>query len=292
VVDLRGGERVLGVRRQVPPLGREGEQGPAALQDVAQPLVVEACRAEAAAAPADGEARLAALRADREKLTRQIQFILDNPGEAEADRREAEQTLRRLRAERARQAAAIGALEAARARPRAVPTEAEVRQALAEPGAILAAAEADGDVLFEAREVVRLVTGGRIELAQLGERLPQRGWLRGRFRPRLVAAVAGRLGVSAGAAAPAAEVVIGYRRTVTAEDEAEQAKALYDGGMTVRAITRELGSAGSRRTRRGRSGTRPAGCRCRTAGSGRGRGGRRKPSGWRRWTRCSGTRIF
>jgi hypothetical protein len=205
-------------------------------------LVVEACRAEAAAAPADGEARLAALRADREKLTRQVQFILDNPGEAEADRREAEQTLRRLRAERARQAAAIGALEAARARPRAVPTEAEVRQALAELGAILAAAEADGgDALCEAREVVRLLTGGRIELEQQGERSPQCGWLRGRFRPRLVAAVAGRLGVPAGAAAPAEEVVIDYRRTLTAEDQAERVKALYEEGMAVRAIARALG---------------------------------------------------
>jgi len=42
------------------------------------------------------------------------------------------------------------------------------------------------------RELIDRLTGGRIDLEQAGEPRPQRGWLRGRFRYRLVEALTAR----------------------------------------------------------------------------------------------------
>ncbi len=115
---------------------------------------------------------------------------------------------------------------------------------LVELGATLesAAAGDDGEESGAAREVVRLITGGRIELEQRGERRAQRGWLRGRFRPRLIGVLAAR---AAGVAVEngdtdAAEVIVDYREPTGAEDMADRVKAQYDQGKLIKEVAADL----------------------------------------------------
>ncbi len=97
--------------------------------------------------------------------------------------------------------AEIKTLEAAGTRPAVVPTEAEVRELLARFEAILTSARIGrGDRQgTQVRQIIDLLTGGRIELFQCGEPKAQRGWLQGRFRLHLLTGLVQTL---AGAAPP------------------------------------------------------------------------------------------
>jgi DNA invertase Pin-like site-specific DNA recombinase len=205
--------------------------------------VIAACQREVIQGQQPDPERLAAAQGRQEKLTRQIQFLLGNAGDSDADRREAEAALRRLRGERAQVAAEVAELEAAR-RPAAVPSAREIEGLLARMGETLAAAGQSGsdEDVSAVRQVVALLTGGRIELVQQGARRAQRGWLQGRFRlrllPHLVARAAGRPAAD-GADGP--EVTIDYREPTAAEAWAERVKALYDAGLLIKAIAAQLG---------------------------------------------------
>jgi DNA invertase Pin-like site-specific DNA recombinase len=206
--------------------------------------IVEACGREAAAAQQPDPARLAELQSKLDRLSRQIQFVLENPGETESDRQESVALLRKLRAERAERESERAALEAAQSHPPKVPTAEEVRELLKEMGVVLAKAATGGvpEDAGPAREVVELLTGGRIELEQAGERKAQRGWLRGRFRVRLLdAAVAKLTGVVPGPDGDGLEVAIDYREPTEAERWADKVKDLYDRGLLINAIAAELG---------------------------------------------------
>ena len=149
--------------------------------------VVVACQQSAAALQRPDPRRLTELKADHERLTRAIACALRNPGESEADQAETDKTIREVRSERTVVARQMEALEAAQRRSIQVPTEAEVRADIEQLQSILidaanGAAE-DADLV---REIIKLLTGGRIELFQQGERLQHRGWLQGRFTVRLL----------------------------------------------------------------------------------------------------------
>jgi hypothetical protein len=205
--------------------------------------VIAACEREVVRCQQPDPARLAGARARHERLTRQIQFILANPGDSEEDRREAEATLRRLRTERAQAAAEIAQTEAA-ARGAVVPSEQEVKELLARMGDILAGADAatSPEDVGAARRVIELLTGGRIDLVQMGERKAHRGWLQGRFRLRLLPQiVAEAAGGPAGDGPDGSEVVIDYRTPTEAERWADRVKQRYDAGLLIKAIAAELG---------------------------------------------------
>jgi site-specific DNA recombinase len=206
--------------------------------------VVAACRDEAGRAQRPDPARIDGLRRQEQHLGRQIRFVMENPGETEVDRRESGERLRSLRRSRAEVALELARREADRDRPTTVPSEEEVRALLVELGATLEAAAAgdDGDDAGVAREVVELMTGGRIELEQQGERKAQRGWLRGRFRPRLIRFLAARAaGVPVdGGDDAGVEVFVDYREPTEAEDLADRVKALYDEGKLIKEVAAEL----------------------------------------------------
>ena len=87
--------------------------------------------------------------------------------------------------------AELGLLESQDSQQIEIPTEEDVRKLLADFSQILVEA-ANGEKsenLGRAREIVKLMTGGRIELFQQGERKAKRGWLQGRFHVRLVEVV-------------------------------------------------------------------------------------------------------
>jgi transposase len=211
-----------------------------------QGLVQEAvrvCQQEVARQQQPDPQRQAQLQARLEKLSRQIQFILDAPGESDTDRQEAEATLRRLRRERTQVQADLAQLGNGQ-RPIQAPSEADLEALLDQLGALLvrAAESQDPEEQDEARRLIKLLTGGRIELFQQGERRPQQGWLQGRFRPRLLSVLMAKatgLQVTQGAEGP--EVVLDYREPTEPEQWADRVKALYDEGHLIKAIAARLG---------------------------------------------------
>jgi transposase len=201
------------------------------------------CRQEAARRQQPDPHRQAELKARVDRLSRQIQFVLKNPGESDTDRQEAVVTLRQLRRERARTQADLAQLSN-RHRPIQVPSEGDLRALLEHLGALLvrAAESEDPQEQDEARHLITLLTGGRIELFQQGARKPQRGWLQGRFRPRTLAVLVARatgLQVVEGAEGP--EVVVEYREPTESEQWADRVKELYDQGLLIKAIASRLG---------------------------------------------------
>ncbi|OWK34664.1 recombinase family protein [Fimbriiglobus ruber] len=177
------------------------------------------------------------LRTRIDRLDRQIKFVLRNSGETDADRAEAEVELRRMRRERDD----IRAMLAAANAPAdvAIPSDAEVRALVADMGRILTglAGGTDADAR-QVRVLIDRLTGGRIDLEQIGERRAKRGWLRGRFRLRLAAAVH-----PAAAVDDAPVVVIDYRDDGPAlpDEFIADVKQMYDEGLLLRVIATRLG---------------------------------------------------
>ena len=208
------------------------------LADLVQPddeligQIITACQQEVARSQQGDPHRLAELRRRDQALTGRIKFVMANVGDSEADQRESAEELRRLRRERAAIEADIARLVSDAGRPSHVPSAAEVRTLLEELGGILAAA-AGGESVEEvetAREIVKLLTGGRIELYQQGERKAQHGWLQGRFRVWLLPYLVGKAAGGQGGVCDdqGIEVTIDYREPAEIDGEAEPAKELYD----------------------------------------------------------------
>jgi hypothetical protein len=205
---------------------------------------IDACKREAARAQQTDPARSQELSRREQKLTERIKFVMNNVGESEADQKESAEELRRLRRERADVQAELARLQAAGGRPVKIPSEGEVRGLLTELSAILVSAgEGADEDIGTAREVIKLLTGGRIELYQQGLRQAHRGWLQGRFRvqllPYLLEQGMGVPGVDL--EGQGREVVIDYREPPPCEEESERAKQLYDQGLLHCQIAAALG---------------------------------------------------
>jgi hypothetical protein len=124
-----------------------------------------------------------------------------------------------------------------------LPSARAVADLLARLGETLAAAgrSASAEELARVRQVVQLLTGGRIDLVQQGERKAQRGWLRGRFRLRLLSSVVAQITGVPAADTTGPEMVIDYREPGEAERWADRVKELYDAGLLIKAIAARLG---------------------------------------------------
>ena len=205
--------------------------------------VITACQQEAAAVQRTDPAHLIHLRAQVEKLTRAIQANMRDRGDTAEDQAETDRLIRQLRQERGQLAAEVGVLETANQRPIKVPCEAQVRELLRHLGRILmAATDATEENVAEARDIIALLTGGRIELFQQGERKAQRGWLQGRFTSRLLDVLV----QSAAGVMPSKErdrseeIVIDFRDPPPSLAKVERAKGLYDQGLMNKEIAEQL----------------------------------------------------
>ena len=206
--------------------------------------IVAACRDEASRAGQPDPTRADQLRKKIHQADRQIKFLLDNAGESEDDRRESAESLRQYRRARSTHSAELASIEAAYSKPVRVPDDVEARTLIDQLTAILeGAAVADTEETQGiAREVISLLTGGRIDLEQVGERKKHLGWLRGRFRVRLLSYLAGRAtGTDVALDDEGIEVVIDYREPTRPEALADQAKALFDQRLLLKEICRQLG---------------------------------------------------
>jgi len=128
--------------------------------------------------------------------------------------------------------------------PKSPPSEEEFCHTLTQLDEILIVA-AGGAIPEDAgtfREIPELLTGERIEIEQMGENEPHCGWLRARFRLRLLETCSSRLGRSfqANEVTPR-EIVIDIRDETIAEKHVQAVTELYDGGMLVTAIANKLG---------------------------------------------------
>ncbi|MCC6126086.1 MAG: hypothetical protein IT426_14085 [Pirellulales bacterium] len=159
-----------------------------------------------------------------------------------ADRLENRQRLARLQSERAglqRQAAEIAA---AAENPAAIPSEAEVRQMIADLATPLkAAVHADDPAETAAlRAIIVNLTGGRILLTQQGARKQGEGWLRASFEVELPNALLRKLGYPHDDSGETLKVEIDIQRTTTDEDLMQRAKELYDRGLQYQEIAQHL----------------------------------------------------
>jgi transposase len=206
--------------------------------------VIAACRSKAEDFQQGDVGCLVQQRTKAEKTTAQIQFLLRSAGETDLDREESDQKLKQLRAERAGILADIARKEAAIQQPKRIPTEEDVRALVANLEAILIAAAQgdDPEDVGALRQILELLTGGRIELEQMGERRAYRGFLRGRFKLSLLAALQERGGF--GGPSPqleSVEIVIDYRELLVAERHIAQVKEMWDAGMQITAIAEKMG---------------------------------------------------
>lgn len=214
-------------------------------EDLVNEIII-ACQREADAAQRADPETERQLRAKLDKIKKAIDFNRRNPGESEEEQEQTEKLLRQLRGDWAAIEAELSAIEAAKTRVITPPTPEQVRAMLAELGSILAkAANSRTDAqLGQARRIIELLTGGRIELFQMGERKAQRGWLQGRFRVRLLSFLIERVtGVRPLGPDDGVEVTIDYREPPEFIALSEKAKVLYDMGMMNAQIAKELGVA-------------------------------------------------
>lgn len=188
------------------------------------------------------EEELEQLRRRAEAMTKRIGVAQGYAVETDEDIRENQRMVGELRKQRAAYRAETARLEAAMTDPVEVPTEEEVRAEMKQLGRILllAASSSDPSVVGKVRRVIETVTGGQIFVEQAGERKRGKGWLRSRFRARVLRLVAGEFGV-AQAADDGVDVAIDFRRPPVHERIADEVKRSWDEGLTYVEIARQVG---------------------------------------------------
>ncbi len=192
--------------------------------------VIHSCEEAMTAGQQVDPSELKRHRAEEQRLRRRIEFTVRNLGDTHQDDQLATDLVNDLDRQRSIVLAEITRLEAIRGTEVTVPTKLEIRAALEELGKTLtkaASGVADEDAPL-VRHIIKMVTGGRIDLYQQGERRPKRGWLQGRFRVKLLRLVLDRC--SGRHPAPeddAIELTLDYRQPVPFVAEADRAWALY-----------------------------------------------------------------
>ena len=205
--------------------------------------VITICQSESERMQRPDPVELEQLARQIASLTGKIDFLMEAGAETDEDRAENMQKLRDLRAKRADLRSKEAAIRKVGERMITVPTRTNVIELAAELGQILHNAACGGTeaARAQARQIIEIATGGKIEVHQMGERRAQRGWLRGVFQCDVVKPIAGRqLGSGSDAAGSPTSVVIDLREATPAEQAADRVKELYDGGLLIKEIADEI----------------------------------------------------
>ena len=215
--------------------------------------IITACQTQAEQLQQADPARLQKLRTQETKVARSIEFAIQHLGETEEELTLSQKIVRNLRTQRSELLAEISQLEAAAARPSRMPTHAEVQtlvQDLQRTFEAIATDAADADELGRVREVCQLLTGGRIELFQQGERRKHGGWLQGRFRCDLLGyAVRQLTGVIPDLDGVGCTVVVDFVSPTTENPELQRAWELHECGHLNKEGARRLGCSRSKVTK-------------------------------------------
>ncbi len=210
------------------------------------------CEETVAAADQVDPAVLRRHRAEAERLRRRIEFTVRNFGDTPDDEQLAADLVTDLKRQRSAVLKEISRIEAAQSNEVTIPTESELRAAVQDLHKILT--KAAGGVTDEdaplVRSIIKMVTGGRIDVFQQGERLAKRGWLQGRFRVKLLRLVLDRCeGQHPTHEDDEIEISIDYRQPVPFAAEADKAWELYKQDKRQCDIAKQLGCSRSKVTK-------------------------------------------
>lgn len=182
---------------------------------------------------------------DRSKsIAATIAFNRRNPGVSATEQRDTERLLKELRRDYDEVMAQLTTIEAAAATVVTVPKRETVEEMLSENcDLLLQAASSDDETLHrQARHVIDDITGGRIEVFQMGERAKSKGWLQARFHLDVASfAIEELTGFQASNASVGHEVTIDYRKPLLIDEQAETAKRLWDEDMLQVEIAEQMG---------------------------------------------------
>ena len=125
----------------------------------------------------------------------------------------------------------------------ALPSREEAYEILAGFSEVLKHFSTDGsdDELDKARELINLLTGGRVETYQCGQKKAEVGWLQVRFKIDLAAALLGKDGL--GNADNVTELVVDIREDAPVNPKIALAREMYDQDYFENEIAAELGAS-------------------------------------------------
>jgi len=205
--------------------------------------VIAECRTQAAGIQRPDASEAERLEKAIASLSRKVEFNIRNPGETDQDEQEIAETLRCLRRERKGLQDQLGRIKSAATEQVRVPSEEEVRSLLDRLSDILqraAAGQLDDDQ-DAARDIVEMLTGGRIEMYQQGERKEMKGWLQGRFTVRILEVLVERFtGGKPAKAGDGVDVVIDFKRPRQNDIDADTAIRLWLDGRLSKDIAAQL----------------------------------------------------
>jgi site-specific DNA recombinase len=189
--------------------------------------------------------RLKQLRQKEAAATRAIERLVDFIAKADKTDEELMARYERERRRRLEAQAEIAKIRESAKNPIQVPSREDILAHLRHLAETLVAA-ADGKLdearQAEAIQLVRLLTGGRVEVEQVDRPGRKRGFLRGTFRAPIAAVVAERLtGVKPIDDGEGGEVTLDLTEHPKMDLLADEVKRLYDAGWTWHAMAGELG---------------------------------------------------
>ena len=170
-------------------------------------------------------------------VDRKIAFVLDAPGDTDADMDENRQRLKHLRGERAGLQAKQARLNALADESIRIPSRLEIEEALDGAAEVMVQAAEDTDIddADRVRRIIELVTGGSLMVRQCGERKPGKGWVRITFdyHPALLCGV--------DQAEPVSRIEVEMRKRPPHEVIANRVMPFVEEGMAYNLIAERLG---------------------------------------------------
>jgi site-specific DNA recombinase len=207
--------------------------------------IIEECQAHAASIQRPDMSEIDELEILIDDLKRKIDFNLRNPGETDEDLKESADAVRRHRADRAEAHNRVALMRARAGEPVRVPSEAEVQAMLQHLADVLrsaAAGQLGDEESAGARDVLQLLTGGRIEMYQQGERREMGGWLQGRFTVRFLDVLVEKItGASPAKEGDGIDVMIDFKRPRKTDSDADKAVRIWLDGHMSKEIATQLG---------------------------------------------------
>ncbi len=214
--------------------------------------IVEACQRECDSLATPEPSAIAELQHKISTVDSKIDYNRRNPGESVQEQNQAAEILKELRAIRQEHQLQLASYRQAIVTKSAVPTKDAVKKLLEESCAILLQGKTSTNEteLRNARRIIDAITGGRIEIFQLGERIKHLGWLEGRFPIRIISfAVQQLMGIRISESPSEQLTTIDYRRPKSIDEQAEIAKSFWDAGLLCKEISQQMGVARSRVTK-------------------------------------------
>jgi hypothetical protein len=120
-------------------------------------------------------------------------------------------------------------------KPSPPPTTEEVRKWLNQTETLLEHHLEEPEVAAQLNQLLRQLSGGRIEVEQAGEKKHHRGWLRAKLRLHL-SPVANSLNEDA-----RPSIIVDLRDETESDELADQIKSLWDSGLRVGQVARQIG---------------------------------------------------